>query len=205
MIRDFFLTRKTVVRSKFIGSVVTSLILWTIYLIIFNFKNENSKVATGIIVIGYLSAITVMPFVFYLITIPSDFLEFSRVRRILNKAPISELYRLGLDKSYSAFNAMPVLIGSIYRYPITCEIEKGTVRVIAKTDLDLVEESHWKKLASVFGEKRIQYDDGIALVFKKSKWQDLSALEFETEIRTFVSFLWQEKLTPWLEDEDSHD
>ena len=133
-------------------------------------------------------------------------IQFRRGNKILNSSPINILKQLGFVKKYSNkdsrwFTSMPILTGMIEDYHLKCEVEKGVVKIIADTDLDLMEQEHWIKLNTVFGKGMVENGlPGVAITYRQSTRKKLTPKDFENDLYKLVNILKKEQLHPYKND-----
>jgi hypothetical protein len=165
----------------------------------------HKTVNTGTIILGYFLTIFVLPLFVQIFITAAEIIEFKKITRILNSDPFSQLTSAGFAKTFTSekskyLPSMPMLSGTIDNYPVHIEFEKGIVRVIAEADLDLVEKWHMIELKTMFGKNNIEYDIGVALLYRPSRRKNLIWQDLNSELHQFISFLNRNKISPWVED-----
>jgi|JI8StandDraft_1071087.scaffolds.fasta_scaffold132424_1 hypothetical protein len=191
----------TVNRHKsFFQLFVTAILLslgWTIY-----FISRDQVVDTSTIIVGYFATAIILPLFSQIISIGQEVIEFNRISKILNNEPFDQLTKIGFsktltDRTSKYLSSNPKLYGTIDNYSVNIEMEKGVVRIIVGADLDLIEKSHMTELKRIFGKDNVEYDVGVALLYKPSRRKDLIFQDLNSELRQLTSFLRTNKIDPW--------
>lgn len=147
------------------------------------------------------SIILVIPVLVQFLIHLYDFVKFQRMIRVLKIQPLIKLTEIGFKESYSYrsvnwISPKPILKGYIDNFPIKCEVENGTLIIIADIKRDLNDYNQKEKLISVFGKENIKYDLlGIGLVYDTLRQKKITFQELLSELNQFVEIL---------KSEDSH-
>lgn len=188
-------------RHKFFFQLfVTAILLslgWTVY-----FSSRDQILDSSTIIVGYFAAAIILPFFSQILTIGQEVIEFNRISKILNNEPFDQLATIGFsktltDRTSKYVSSNPMLRGTIDNYSVNIEMEKGVVRIIVGADLDLIEKSHMTELKRIFGKDNVEYDVGIALLYKPYRRKDLIFQDLNSELRQLISFLKTNKIDPW--------
>ncbi|MBL7896334.1 MAG: hypothetical protein JNK50_13640 [Bacteroidia bacterium] len=198
--KEYFSVNRHKFLRQFIVTSVIFTIVWT-FIILTDKKGMNIETK----ILGYfLFAIPLAFFGQFVMNI-RDALEFKRINKIFDHPQLNKFTSTGFIKTLSEkdskwLSSKPILKGTIDNYPVKFEVEKGILRVIAETNLDLVEKTHIQELKSIFGKDNIEYDIGIALLFRPARRKDLSFQDINSELIKFISFLKTNKLDAWVEN-----
>ena len=154
---------------------------------------------------GYLLFALPLTFLVQLVINIGEAIEFKRTKKILSNGQFNELLSFGFHKTFTDkkskwLSSQPMFVGQVDKYPVKLKVEKRVVRVIAGADLDLIEKSHMKELKNIFGKDNVEYDIGIALLFRPSRYKNLIFQDFYFELKQFISFLKINKINPWDEN-----
>ena len=200
--QEYLSFNKRKVLYQFQGTAILVVLIWTIFLL--SEYKDGVIFSIEYILVGYLICLSVLPALTQILTTTFELVEFNRINRILESSPIAGLKMLGFEKTYSNkdsfwLSSKPILIGTIDKYPVTCIVEGNTARIIADTDLDLIEDENWKMLKSMFGKNRIENGlPGVALVYTSSKRKQLTFSELENELVQLIKYLKQQQLHPYI-------
>ena len=199
--QEYLSINKKKVLYRFLGTATLVVLIWTIYLL--SEYKDGVTLSLAYILLGYFIYLFFLPALAQILTTTFDLIEFNRNNRILESNPIAGLRVLGFEKTYSHKNSnwllsKPVLTGTIDKYPVKCIVEGNTTRIIADTNLGLIEKEHWKMLKSMFGKNRIENGlPGVALVYDSSRRRKLTFSELEKELLQLTEYLKQQQLLPY--------
>lgn len=191
-------------KSKFLFQILSGVflfaILYTILILSSQEINNNS------IDLDHLFLFISLPILVQILLIAHEIIIFIKTNKELSIPPFDQLSSLGFVKTHSNhksrwLSSMPILKGKIDNYPLHIEIEKKNVRVIAETNLDLVEKSHITELKTLFGKNNIEYDVGIALIYRSSRRKHLTSQELITELNQFIRYLKSNKLDAYKDND----
>jgi len=198
MLKEFFELN----RSKVISGLKWTSITFTTIILAAYVWTGKLPVWTLFLTVLLFTSILFPIFIIAIGTI-KDFLEFKRTNEILNRYPYNELVKNGFKRVPTNQNSkwlysQIMLRGYFADYPMDCEVENGTLKMIALVNLDNFKKEHLKELKREFGDNKIEQDWlGVALKYKV-KEEGLTAYgQLKGDLDRFIQFFKKEGLKSW--------